>query len=72
MTPEQIAAELDRRQPGWAILFGRYSRQFVALPLIAGRVLASGDPGVLERLIAQRTPPTGDSPHGQGLRATPQ
>ncbi len=56
--PEQIAAELDARHPEWAVLFGHYSKQFVALPLVVGGLLAAKPPAELERRIAQvRTAP---------------
>jgi hypothetical protein len=30
--PEQIAAQLDDAWAGWAVLYGSYSRQFIAFP----------------------------------------
>jgi hypothetical protein len=32
-----IAVEIQRKRPGWMILFGCYSRHFVAFPLFALR-----------------------------------
>jgi hypothetical protein len=33
--PEQIAAKLDATWADWAVLYGPYSRQFVAFPTAA-------------------------------------
>lgn len=35
-TPEHVVAVLTVRHPQWAILFGRFSREFVAFPTWAG------------------------------------
>ena len=35
MPPEQIAARLDATLADWAVLYGSYSRQFVAFPTAA-------------------------------------
>lgn len=36
MRPEDLARDLERRLPGWAILWGKYSHQFVAFPTWPG------------------------------------
>ncbi|WP_119728539.1 hypothetical protein [Thermomonospora amylolytica] len=50
--PERIAAELDARTPGWAILFGRYTMQLVALHLNGPGVVSASSVAELERRMA--------------------
>lgn len=52
MRPERVAAELDARTPGWAILFGRYSGQLVALHLNGPGVVAASSVAELQRRMA--------------------
>ncbi len=60
--PEQIAAQLDATWAGWAILYGRYSRQYVAFPAAALHVpaehadlITAKDPIELERRMRSST-----------------
>jgi hypothetical protein len=57
--PELIAAKLDATWTGWAVLYGRYSRQFVAFPASAlaapaghAGLITAKDPIELERRMA--------------------
>jgi hypothetical protein len=34
--PEQVVAALTARHPEWAVLYGRFSREFVAFPIWIG------------------------------------
>ncbi|MQY06244.1 hypothetical protein [Actinomadura macrotermitis] len=51
MTPEETAAELDRRYPDWAIIYGTYTHHFIALPLTYGHVVAATTAYDLQRLL---------------------
>lgn len=35
--PSPVAEDIQRHRPGWLVLYGVYSRQFVAFPLFAVR-----------------------------------
>ena len=48
MSPDQVAAELNVRNPGWRVFYGRYSRQFIALPLVVGGIVTAGTAVELE------------------------
>jgi hypothetical protein len=64
MLPEQIAADLDARTPGWALFFGRYTAQLVALHLYGPGVVSAGSVAELQRrmaLVESLTSPAG--PH---------
>jgi hypothetical protein len=57
--PEQIAAKLDAAWADWAVLYGPYSRQFVAFPTAALAVpaqhaglITTNDPNELQRRVA--------------------
>ncbi|SEF86677.1 hypothetical protein SAMN04489712_102324 [Thermomonospora echinospora] len=52
MHPERIAAELDARTDGWAILFGRYTMQLVALHLNGPGVVSASTVAELEHRMA--------------------
>lgn len=55
-SPEQAVAALAVRHPDWAILFGRFSHDFVAFPRWAGYahrgMITAKNPGELERAMA--------------------
>lgn len=57
MSPEEAeanretACQLELRRPGWMVLWGAYSKQYVAFPLFAappGTILAAAYPPALE------------------------
>ena len=57
MSPEEAEAnretarQLELRRPGWMVLWGAYSKQYVAFPLFAappGTILAAAYPPALE------------------------
>lgn len=52
MHPDKIAARLDAETPGWAVLFGRYTMQLVALRLNGPGVVAAGSVAELKRRMA--------------------
>lgn len=47
----EIAAQLQQENPGWIIIYGSYSQEFVAFPMYSGApahsYLAATDPGKL-------------------------
>jgi hypothetical protein len=51
------ADQLERANPGWIVLFGSYSQQFVAFPLFpeapAQSFLTAADPGELQHSIQE-------------------
>ena len=57
MSPEEAEAnretarQIELRRPGWMVLWGAYSKQYVAFPLFAappGTILAAAYPPALE------------------------
>jgi hypothetical protein len=60
------AAGLQRDHPRWLVVYGTYTRQYVAFPLFTappGTILSNGKPGELVRQMqkteARFVPPTG-------------
>jgi hypothetical protein len=51
--PEQVVAALTARHPDWAVLYGGYSREFVAFPTWCGyahrQLISAGNPDELEQ-----------------------
>ena len=52
----QYAREIEQQQPGWIVLYGNYSKEYVAFPLFAappGTVLTASYPPALITRIQQ-------------------
>lgn len=48
--PREIARQIEQQQPGWIVIYGIYSREYVAFPLFpasAGTILTATYPPAL-------------------------
>jgi len=73
---QQTARQIETQHPGWIVIWGAYSRQYVAFPLFpspGGTILtAAYPPALMARMQAAGHHPPGQTPlPGTGQTGTP-